>query len=281
MLLSGYNSGGQATRLEPVGDSFRPVAFDVYGPKALACVAGLPPALASRCIPLMMFRAGPDSPKPARRIDADPAAWQALRDDLHALALEHGPAWLGLAGRTDVCPKGVNGRAHELWQPLLALAAWVESHGAAGLLQLVQRHALAAVDAGNDEAVPDADETLLEVLADKVRAGISPTPGEICERAKELDPAVFDRWTPRTVSNRLKTYGLAARKVDRRREFRDVTLADLGRIQRHYGIDLGVTAPTDLLASSLASRCVPDGPVSAPEGPNPGRSGTQRDARQG
>ncbi len=57
MFLAGYKRGGQATRLEAVGDAFRPVAFEMYGPKALACVAGLPPALASRCIPLMMFRA--------------------------------------------------------------------------------------------------------------------------------------------------------------------------------------------------------------------------------
>ncbi len=71
----------------------------MYGPKALACIAGLPPALASRCIPVMMFRAGPDFPKPKRRIDADPQVWQGLRDDLHALALEHGATWLALSQR--------------------------------------------------------------------------------------------------------------------------------------------------------------------------------------
>src|SRR5262249_54968370 len=54
MLLAGYKRGGQATRLEAVGDNFRTVAFDVYGPKALACIAGLPPTLASRCITVMM-----------------------------------------------------------------------------------------------------------------------------------------------------------------------------------------------------------------------------------
>jgi hypothetical protein len=241
MLLAGYKRGGQATRLEPVGDSFRPVAFDVYGPKALACVAGLPPALASRCIPLTMFRAGPESPKPARRIDADPAGWQALRDDLHALALEHGPSWLGLAGRADVCPKGVNGRAHELWQPVLALAAWVESHGAVGLLGLVQRHALAAVEADKDDAVPEADETLLEILAACVRAGDNPTPGEILTAAKERDPATFDKWAPQTVSRRLKAYGIAIpKKSHGKRRYRDVTPDTLRRVQLHYGIDLGM-----------------------------------------
>jgi hypothetical protein len=133
MLLAGYRRGGQATRLEPVGDTFKTVSFDVYGPKALACVAGLPPALASRCIPIIMFRAAPGSDKPRRRIDADPAGWQRLRDDLHALALEHGPTWLDLPTRADVCP-AMSGRDYELWQPLLALAAWIESHGARGLL---------------------------------------------------------------------------------------------------------------------------------------------------
>src|SRR5262249_25192899 len=132
--------------LEPVGDTFRTVAFDVYGPKALACIVGLPPALASRCIPVMMFRAGPDSLKPNRRIDADLHGWQRLRDDQHALALAHGATWLDLAQRASVCPRGMNGRALELWQPLLALAGWIEGQGADGLLALVQEFAIAAVE---------------------------------------------------------------------------------------------------------------------------------------
>ena len=81
MLLAGYKKGGTATRLEPVGDSgFKTVSFDVFGPKALACIAGLPPALASRAIPVTMFRSPPGSEKPRRRIDADPEGWQRLRD---------------------------------------------------------------------------------------------------------------------------------------------------------------------------------------------------------
>ena len=92
MLLAGYKRGGQASRLEALGDTgrFKMICFDVYGPKALACIAGLPPALASRCIMVTMFRAAPRSEKPRRRIDADPSGWQRLRDDLHALAMEHG-----------------------------------------------------------------------------------------------------------------------------------------------------------------------------------------------
>jgi hypothetical protein len=275
MLLAGYKRGGQATRLEAVGDSFRPVAFDVYGPKALACITGLPPALSSRCISLLMFRAAPNSPKPKRRIDAELYRWKRLRDDLHTVMLEHGMAFVHLSRLSSVCPTGVDGRAYELWQPILALASWVESHGAAGLLNLMQRHALASNDTGKDDQISDADETLLELLADKIRMGGRPTPGEICAHAKELDRATFDRWTPRTVSNHLKSYGIVAQKVDRRREYRSTTMADLLRIQTNYNIDLGISYPE---SSSLASRCVPESPVSGQEILVSGRNGTKRDA---
>ena len=86
LLLAGYRRGGRATRLEGVGDAFRAVGFDVYGPKALACIAGLPPALASRCVPLTMFRAAPGAAAARRLPDDDPEGWRSLRDDLHALA---------------------------------------------------------------------------------------------------------------------------------------------------------------------------------------------------
>ena len=57
MLLAGYRLGGQAKRLEPVGDTYRMVSFDCYGPVVLGCISGLPPALASRCITVRMIRA--------------------------------------------------------------------------------------------------------------------------------------------------------------------------------------------------------------------------------
>ena len=57
MLLAGYKKGGRAIRLEKVGDGFQTVSFEVFGPKCLACINGLPPALASRSIVVPMFRA--------------------------------------------------------------------------------------------------------------------------------------------------------------------------------------------------------------------------------
>lgn len=240
MLLAGYRRGATATRLEPVGDSFRPVQFEVFGPKALGCIAGLPPTLASRCVPFLMFRAGGESPKPRRRLDADPSAWEALRDDLHALALEHGPEWVGLAGREDVVPAGVSGRNYELWQPLLALGWWFESRGAGRLLGLMQEHARATAEGAKDDAVPEADEALLDALAEAVRDGRTPTPGELLQRVQERDLVTFKTWHPTSVSRRLKAYGIAPpKKSNGEKRYRHVTMHMLRRIERHYGIDLG------------------------------------------
>ncbi len=172
----------------------------------------------------------------------------------------------------------MNGRAYELWQPLLALAEWIEGQGADGLLSVVQQFALASVEGAKDDQIPDADETLLEILADKLQCGIAPTPTELLDRAKEIDKYTFDRRTARTVSNRLKSYGIVARKVDRRREYRDTTLGDLARLQRHYGIDLGI-ANTHPETASHASRSVPECPFKPVEATSPGRNGTQRDGR--
>ena len=241
MLLAGYKWGATATRLEPVGDSgFRTLAFEVFGPKSLACISPLPPALASRCIPVTMFRAAPGSEKPRRRIDGDPAGWQRLRDDLHALALEYGPDFLGMPDRADVCPAGIDGRHYELWQPLLCLAAWIEAHGARGLLGLLQEHALKSIDSGRDESTPDCDEALLRLLAEAVRFGERPTPGEILRKAQEAEPEGFKRWTPRAVAEHLKRYGLGTVKTDGRKRYARVTREDLGRIETNYGIDLGL-----------------------------------------
>jgi hypothetical protein len=246
MLLAGYRRGATATRLEPVGESgFQTVSFEVYGPKAMACIAGLPPALASRCIPVVMFRAAPGSEKPKRRIDADPAGWQCLRDDLHALALENGPVFLDSASRADVCPEGIDGRQYELWQPLLALAAWVGAAGARGLLGLMQRHALETIDAAQEEQVADTDETLLRILADK-RANLeAPQPKDILGDAQATEPNAFKRWTAKGVSNALRRYGIRTNTYGGRKVYGKVTLADLRRVAAVYGLTLGLPESQD------------------------------------
>ncbi len=240
VFLSGYKRGGCATRLEAVADKFRLVKFGVYGPKALACIAGLPPTLTSRCIPIMMFRSPSTSEKPKRRIDADPAGWQALRDDLHAFALERGGDLSRFVGQRDVVPAGITGRNYELWQPLLALAGWLQRSGAESLLPLMQQHAGVSVAGAKDDTVPEADELLLEVLAERTRSVNPPTSAELLEAVQRRDGVTFKAWSPNGVTRRLKTYGInTPKKVNGERRYRDVTPTQLREIQSRYGMELG------------------------------------------
>ncbi len=241
MLLAGYKRGQRATRLEAVGDTYRSVEFDVFGPKAMACIRGLPVALASRCIPVMMFRAAKGSDKPRRRIDAHGGRWTTLRADLHALSLNCGAEFLELTRREDVCA-AMSGRSFELWQPLLALASWVEYHGADGLLALMQAHAEVSIQSGQDEQTPDCDETLLRILADTIRCGGSPIAKDILETAKNQEPRMFDSWSAKGAATVMKRYGIETHKTHGRRAYGHVTVDDLRRIEAAYNMDLGLSA---------------------------------------
>ncbi|MCX7428783.1 MAG: hypothetical protein NTW96_24545 [Planctomycetia bacterium] len=236
MLLAGYKRGGRALRLEKVGDGFQTVAFEVYGPKGVACTAGLPPALSSRAITIPMFRAAADSPKPRRRLGDGGGRWQALRDDLHCVALEHGLAWQTLSRNVDACPS-MSGRDFELWQPIMAIGQWLEDRGAAGLHGLLVEHAARSIDAAGDDAVPDADVVLLRALHAALRNFETPTAKELLVRAQESEPTVFAKWSAKAIGTHLGRYGVKTTKTHGRRVFRP-ELPEVERIAGVYGIDL-------------------------------------------
>lgn len=114
--------------------------------------------------------------------------------------------------------------------------------GCDGLLGLVQAHAVASVAGAKDDAIPEADEVLLELLAEAVRGHNPPTTLGLLDSAKVRDEATFKLWNPKTVANRLKSYGIPVpAKTNGERRYRDVTPAQLLEIQQRYGVDLGMT----------------------------------------
>jgi hypothetical protein len=241
-LLAGYKRGGCATRCEAAGDGqFVMRHFNVFGPKALACINELPPTLATRCLSVPMFRSPPGSPKPKLRVEADAQRWQVLRDALHILAMEHGSEWLALPTRQDVVPE-MSGRNFELWQPLLSIAAWLEDNGVRGMLDTLRRHALLLIESSREAATPPIDEALLQALARAVGSGIAPTVGELLATVSEADPSLFRYMSPHTAAARLRRYGLKSRPSNGRHLW-DPPAAVLLRVQESYGIDLGL--PTD------------------------------------
>ena len=243
ILLAGYKRGGKASRLEPSGDTYRLVEFDVYGPKAVACINGLPGPLMGRCIVVTMFRASQESPMPRRPIDALPLQWQEIRDDLHAMALEYGVDVGTYVDKPNLCP-AMSGRNYELWHPIMALAAWVEDAGANGLLSLVQKHAGSVIVDTAEDTVSDTEETILRALAELVLSGARPMPKEVLAKAVEEDAEAFKKWSAKGVATVLKRYGIRTTTLNGFKRYTAVSTEDLRRIERVYGLNLNLPAPT-------------------------------------
>lgn len=244
ILLAGYQRGGQATRLERIDDNFRSVSFDVYGPKAVAAISSMPAALASRCIRVMMFRAGRGSPVPRRRIDAAASAWTELRNDLHCMALCYGARFVAMAGWQPDCAD-LNGRDLELWLPILATAKLVENAGMEGLVQMVEQHALKSAGAAHEETVPEADEMLLRLLRQMVADNPwGATSQEVLHAAKEQEPVLLSRYSPRGVGAVFNRYGIRTERSGGKRLLRP-TEEQWKAIESSYGIDLGSTESDD------------------------------------
>jgi len=219
ILLAGYKAGQKAQRLEKIGDSFRPVDFDVYGPKAVACIGELPAALASRCIRIGMFRASRASEKPSRQL-ASYGRWDAIRDDLHCLALGQGQVFRVAAAKVISC-EGLYGRDIEIWSPILGLAEFFEKEGAEGLVPLVQDHARQMVARQRDDGVSGVDEVVLQALVSKLEGeSCGATAAQILGVAREEEPSLFQRYSARGIGAILKRYGMHSTRAGGKRYFR-------------------------------------------------------------
>jgi hypothetical protein len=242
ILLAGYKHGGQATRLERVGDDFKTSSFDVYGPKAIAGISNLPPALASRCIPILMFRAAKDSLVPKRRIDPTGPAWTELRDDLHCMALAYGASVLAMADWQPDCAD-LNGRNLELWQPILAMATLIEDAGMDGLVETVEKHAIKSIESTHEEIVPEVDEILLRLLREMSQdKSWGVTANEVLQAAIGEESSLFQRHTARGVAAVFNRYGIKSRRSGGKRYF-SATENQWKVIEQSYGLDLELREP--------------------------------------
>jgi len=242
ILLAGYKRGGKASRLEASGDTFKLVEFQVYGPKAIGCIAGLPGPLMDRCISVIMFRAPAGSEKPKRKLDENPERWQTLRNGLHAMALQYGSSLLPVAANSSVCPSEISGRNYELWQPLMALASWIESHGGQGLLGIIQDHAARSIAEQTDDGVGEVEEIVLKALTMLVQSGSRPTAKDVLAQAREDEPELFRRFTAKGTATVLARFGLKTTKTNGLRVYETDKTALL-RVQSRYGVDIGIPTP--------------------------------------
>ena len=228
MLQAGYKKGGRASRCE--GDSHRVMTFDVYGPKVLGCIRGLPPALATRCIEIRMSRAPKGEKRAAKRLDCSESVHRDLLDDLHIWALEHAhQAVTQELGGLDIA-----NRDAELWHPLLSI---VKYSGDDVLLTELQEFAKVKAESGKKDNASEAGPIFLRSLYELRTRGEIPTAQQILDHARFLQPGYFDSAIARGVASALGNYDIKSSSSNGRKLFR-AELKDIEEIASRYEYDL-------------------------------------------
>ncbi|HEK0130954.1 TPA: DUF3631 domain-containing protein, partial [Pseudomonas aeruginosa] len=107
-----------------VGDDHMPTAFNVWGAKALCGIGKIADTLADRSVPLRLRRRTAGENVESLR-HSDPALWESLRSRLARFALDSAEA-IGKARPAPI--PGLNDRANDAWEPLLAIADLAGDH---------------------------------------------------------------------------------------------------------------------------------------------------------
>lgn len=102
-----------------VGDDYTPTRFNVWGAKALCGIGNIADTLADRSIPLRLRRKMPGE-RTVKMRHADPEHFAALVGKLARFAVDHREA-VRLARPAEI--EGLNDRANDAWEPLLAIAS--------------------------------------------------------------------------------------------------------------------------------------------------------------
>ena len=108
----------------------------------------------------------------------------------------------------------MSGRDYELWTTVMALASWRTPTVPVGCCLTFKGTLRERIEASRDDAVPDADETILHTLAGMVQDNqFDVTCGALADAIKVADQATFGReWNGKRVANVLKRYGVRTRK---------------------------------------------------------------------
>ena len=228
ILQAGYKKGGRASRCE--GDSHRVMTFDVFGPKVLGCIRGLPPALASRCIEIRMSRAPKGEKRAAKRLDCGEDVHRDLLDDLHIWALGHAHR----AVTQELSDLDIANRDAELWYPLLSI---VKYSGDEAVLTELQRFARVKSESGKKDSESEAGPIFLRSLYELRTRGEIPTAQKILDHARVLQPGYFDSATARRVASALGNYDIKSSSSNGRKLFR-TEQKDIEEIASRYEYDL-------------------------------------------
>ena len=206
-LNSGYWRGAKAYRCTSNGKKMEPEEFDSFAPVAVAGLRDLPDTLASRCIFIRMKRRAPDEQVESFRIRYHAPEAKAIKEALEQWCAAH-----DVTGAEPTLPDGIQDRAADCWEPLLAIADKAGSDW-----PVRARTAVYLTSRTADESLTKGVELLAHIREafgseDKIWTST------LCERLCERDESPWKdirgkSLDDRGLSARLKQYGIKSKDV--------------------------------------------------------------------
>lgn len=185
---SGNRRGTPVLRVSFEGKRRMVEEFDIFGPKAVAGIGSLPSTVADRSIILRLRRRAPHE---------HVAKFREHRATAEAQAIVL-PDWSAVTLVPDVpdVPDGLDDRAADSWEPLLAIA-----DVAGGSWPASARAAAIALSAAGD-APSSVGIRLLSDTRDVFGAAAHMATGELLRRLYELEDAPWNEWYGKPISAR-------------------------------------------------------------------------------
>ena len=238
IINSGYKVGGSVPRCE--GEKKKQVeSFRVYAPIALAAIRGVNATTEDRCIPLVLQR----GTNPARiNAEVDPAdeIFAQIRAGCYRLLLMN---WKKVQDtyRNITLPPWLNGRARELWKPILTIAEVADCEN--GLAIKPDLLALAREHVADRDPVSAEGEALLAVLSEHLAAEARAIirPRDLADTLK-VRLGWRDAPTPQQVGAWLRRFGFRRTGKDRDGAKYEIGADQLEQVTKRYTPDCIVTS---------------------------------------
>ncbi|UJW23505.1 MULTISPECIES: DUF3631 domain-containing protein [Pseudomonas] len=210
-ILNAGFTRDSAVVIRCVGDDHMPTPFRVWGAKALCGIGKIADTLADRSIPLRLRRKLPGEQTEVLR-HSDPDMWANLRSRMMRFAQDNAEQ---IAKARPATIKGLNDRANDCWEPLLAIA-----EAAGGEWPAIARQAARTLHDAEDSAPSVGVELLTDIktILDTKQASkmFSAT---LLEELMADDEAPWPTWnrgkpmTARQLSTKLGEFGIKSKDI--------------------------------------------------------------------